>query len=238
MSDESPEQSLIRLDQSTFSVAIDKEAETLKADALEKVAMIVRVNDAESQEKAVAGQKAVLAVIRAVEKARQAAKEPILALGRALDAKAAEFVELLNEEGMRVAGLINDFQQKERVRIQAEAELQDNALTRLDREKAEKLSLAESVEEQDAIRQEYSHKEHLASTPIAPPPRARGQMVKPDFEITVTDVHELYRFHPNCVRPVPIMSELKALAAAGVKIRGVTVKPITRSTARTATKEI
>lgn len=225
---------LIKQDSGVVSLAPD--AQTMKAAALEASALVCRVNDAESQQKAVEAQAALLKVIRAVEQSREVAKKPVLELGRQIDQAARDFIAELDAEGNRVAALVNEFQETERIKLQAESRLQDSALSRLERERDEKLACAETMEEQDAIREEYSQKIHLTTTPLKATPIAKGQLAKPDFEITVTDIHALYHSNPNCVDMKPKLSVIKSLVASGFVPRGVTAKPVIRSTVRTATK--
>jgi hypothetical protein len=231
------EQSIIVTGTVPEGVSIATTMVTERAEALESSALIGKVEDAASQERAVASQGKLLTVIRAVERARKAVKEPVLALGKEIDRKAKEFIAELDAEGMRVAGLINEFQEKERMRLQSEARLQESALTRLEREENERIACASTLEEQDAVRSEFAAKRNLVtSAPLDPIPQARNQISKPDWYVTITDIHLLYRVHPNCVKLEPLLLEIKALLAIGVTLRGVTARQIVKSTVRTAQK--
>lgn len=222
---------LIKAAPAPVAISFDQEALKMRAEALESSALIAKVNDPKTQAEAVAAQTKLLTVIRAVEKARKAAKEPLLEFSRQLDQQASQFVVELDEEGNRIAALVNEYQEKERVRLAAEADLQNESLDRLEREEKEKLACADSLEEQDAIREEYCRKRYLLA-PVKAPPRAKGQLVKRDYDVTVTDIHLLYRTHPNCVKLTPLISEIKALLAVGVTPKGVTATQVTKSTVR------
>jgi hypothetical protein len=52
--------------------------------------------------------------------------------------------------------------------------------------------------------------------------------VREDWEITVNDLHALYRAHPFAVKLEPRLSELRQLLDAGIKVAGVTAKKITK----------
>lgn len=227
------DQALIRAETATATVALDQEALKLKAEALESCALIGRVQNAKEQATAVEAQGKLLAVIRAVEKARKAAKEPYLEMCRKIDRLAEEFATELDEEGNRLAALVNEFQEKERIRETAETRLLDEKLTQLEREENERLACADTVEAQDVIREEYSRRRYSLSAPLKPVARAKGQMVKSDFEVIVTDIHLLYRSHPQCVSLKPLISEIKALLTVGITPKGVTAKAVTKSTVRT-----
>lgn len=217
-----------------FEVSVTLDAETLKADALESSALIFRVRNAVEHGKAVEAQTKLLGLIRGVEKTRKKLKEPVLELARQIDNKAGQFIQQLEEEGMRIGALVNEFQELERAKQVAEAQLLTDSLNRLERERAEKVSLAESVGEQDKINEEYSRKVQEATAVTPAPVRAKGQMVKSDWDITISDINLLYRAHPTCVDLKPRVSEIKALLDAGVDVKGVTAKKAVKATVRTS----
>lgn len=227
---------LIKAEPQPITISFDQEALAMRAEALESSALIAKVDDTKSQETAVAAQAKLFTVIRAVEKARQAAKEPLLKFAKELDGRARDFVSEIHEEGNRVTALINKFQEKERVRLAAEADLQNAELDRLEREEKEKLACADTLEEQDAIREEYCRKRYILP-PVEAPARAHGQVVKRDYDVTVTDIHLLYRTHPHCVKLTPLISEIKSLLAVGVTPKGVIAQLVTKATVRSEKPE-
>ena len=65
--------------------------------------------------------------------------------------------------------------------------------------------------------------------------RAAGQVVKTDWEIQVTNPYELAKFHPDCVTIEPKLGQIKAHLAAGITVKGITAKQVTKSTVRAGT---
>lgn len=226
------EAQLVVTDVADQTVLIPTEAHTLKAAALESSALIFKVDSKETHDAAVDAQKKLLGLKRRLEKAREAAKRPLLDIGKKIDQAVREFTADIDEEGNRVAGLVNEYIEAQRIREAAEKRLQDAELSRLQQERNEKLALAATVEQQDAINEEYSRKEQMAQMSTVEPTRAHGQVVRTDWEVIVSDVHALYRSHPNCVDLKPRLSEIKALLNAGVEVRGVVAKRSAKATVR------
>lgn len=67
--------------------------------------------------------------------------------------------------------------------------------------------------------------------------RAQGQTVKQDWEITVVDIHKLYKFHPNCVSMEPRLTEIKSLIQAGATVQGVTAKQVMKAGVRSGRQQ-
>ena len=113
------EQALIVRDDSQLSVAFTPGALALRSSALEHSALVARVHDGDSQVRAVSAQKEISSVLHATEKARKAAKEPLLEFSRRIDDAAKDFVADLKDEQLRVASLVADYQQLEQARVRA-----------------------------------------------------------------------------------------------------------------------
>lgn len=80
-----------------------------KALALEMSGLIGRVSSDEDEKQAVEAQKALANLTRFCEKSRKEVKEPVLALGKAIDAAAKKFSEDLDTELQRIAKLVGDW---------------------------------------------------------------------------------------------------------------------------------
>lgn len=210
---------LISRDDSRLTVEFTAEALALKAQALERSALIGKVNDASTQEAAVAAQTEIANVLSLAEKARKACKEPILEFGRTIDDRARAFVGELKEEQLRLSKLVGDFQMLEQARVRAEQAAANTRLLELEREKAAAIQQATSHEELEAIQADFNDRA-AAEKPVAPT-RAEGQRVTEDWEITVSDIWLLAKSHPTCVKIQPMLSEIKMLLNAGVKVAGV-----------------
>lgn len=223
---------LIIRNDAALSVTFSPKAEELKESALAQAAMVGRVTDAEEQEAAVKAQCAIQWLVTNVEKARKLAKDPVLTFGRAIDLAAKTFVDELETEMTRISEKVGTFQQQELARKRAEEQAQNENLNQLERQKAEALVRCANEEQADAVTEFYNNKAAALSAPPAEPARADGQRIVNDWDIVVTDIHTLYRFHPNCCKVEPRLSEIKELLKQGVTPKGVTAKPTIKAGVR------
>ena len=76
---------------------------------------------------------------------------------------------------------------------------------------------------------------YVESRPIAAT-RAPGEVVKWDWEITVTNRFELARCHPDCVKIEPLLTPIKAALNAGRTVVGIEAKKIKVADVRAATR--
>ena len=251
-----------------LSIALNEEANALKNDALEVAALVGKVTNAGSQEVAVQAQQRLKSVLDLIERARKAAKEPILEAGRQIDQKVKDFRRELEDEYGRIQDLVGEFQREEVRKLSAERERQRLELERIEREKQAEISRinaeaqarqaeldrqAEAARneqerlkslQEKAMLQEAAAREKIAveqqsqieSAVVAPPLttiKARGQVVKDDWEITVLNPYELARYHPDCVLRIEhSVSAIKTLLNQGITVRGVTARKVTTSTVR------
>ena len=223
---------LIKLDWQDQTVTIDGKANELKAAALALAAEVWGVNNAATQDEAVKAQAEINGVLALVEKARKAAKEPALEFGRRIDDAAKAFVADLKPEQLRIAKLVGDFQAIEEARVRAAQQAQNQQLTELERRKAEEIAKAHSHAEIETIQALYNQRAAELNEPIVAA-RAEGQRVTQDWDVTVNDIHMLYRAHPNCVTLTPLVGEIKSLLKAGISVKGVVAKQIQKSTTTT-----
>ncbi len=112
--------------------------------------------------------------------------------------------------------------QQEKERIEAERR-------RIELETAQARATAQSHAELDAISSKYDAQAKDLPPVSFAPTRAQGQRVTNDWEVTVSDIHALYRHHPNCVELKPRLSEIKDLLKGGTTPKGVVAKPIVNS---------
>jgi hypothetical protein len=226
--------SLIVRDDSKLTVSFTEEAQKLKTSALESGALVGRVTNATEQEAAVRAQADLQRILGLAEKARKACKEPVLEFGRKIDATANAFREDLLAEMTRISTLVGSYQQREQARIRAEEQARNEKLLEIEREKAKALAKAKTESEVDAVQEKFNNKAAAMAPAPVEAPRAEGQRIASDWEVTITDIHELYRFHPNCVKLEPRLAEIKGLLNHGGTVRGITAKPIVKAGVRLA----
>jgi len=222
---------LIQRDDHQLSVTWTPEAIRLKTEALEAAAVVAVVTNPVQQAAAVEAQRALKAMANDCEKARKACKEPVLEFGRRIDSSAAAFRKELDAELMRLGKAVGDFVTAQEAKRRAEEALRLKELAEIERKRLAELAKAETHDQIDAVQEKFN--EAARNVPvIAPPPRATGQVVRDDWEITVTDIWLLARAHPGCVRIEELKSEIKALLNAGVDVKGVSAKRVTTSGVR------
>ena len=62
--------------------------------------------------------------------------------------------------------------------------------------------------------------------------RQKGQVVKEDWEISVTNPYELAKFHPDCVKIEALLTPIKQALNEGRTVKGITAKKVTKSSVR------
>lgn len=138
---------LVVRDDARLSFSYTEAANAMKESALAVGALVGRVSNAEENQIAVNAQGEISRMIAVAEKARVAAKEPILNFGRLIDAQAKQFVEDLKAELLRIAQLTADFQQLEQARVRAaeQARLAEQRKLEDERRMAEQAALREAA---------------------------------------------------------------------------------------------
>jgi hypothetical protein len=129
---------LIRND-SRREIAFTDQAQAIKTAALEKSALIAKVETPEQQETAVEAQRDLATLAKNVEAARKAAKEPILAFGKLIDDQAKSFVKDIADEQMRIAALVGSYQQLQAAKAAAEERARRLEAERIERERQAEL---------------------------------------------------------------------------------------------------
>lgn len=227
------EHALIQRNDASLTASYTAEAVALKDSALSLSGIIGKVSNADENQAAVSAQYEIHKVRTLAEKARKAAKEPVLEYGKRIDAAAKAFMAELDDEMLRISRLIGDFQALEQMKARAAEQLRSQELAKIEREKVEALAKVTSHEQADAIQAHFSEQVQQTATvaPVAPI-RAEGQVVKTDWEIVVTNPYELAKFHPACVKIEPRLSEIKQLLNEGITIKGITATKVTKASVR------
>lgn len=162
------------------------------------------------------------------EKARKDIKEPVLSLGREIDAKARDFSTEIDSEASRLLRLLGAYQaEQERIR-EAELRRQQQERERIERERIDaerkaieeakgaqteqQLELAErKVEEAATVAKQQS----AAIAPVAPVETVKGLSVKPVLKFEVVDIRRLHQFNPQFVELSAKASVINAAIKAG-----------------------
>lgn len=225
---------LIVRDDARLTLSFSASAEALRELALQASGIIGRVTTPDENAVAVEAQTKLADILSKVEKARKSIKAPILDFGRLIDTKAEEFVAEPKSEQLRIARMVGDYHALEQARIRAEEQARNEKLAAIERERAAALAQAKTHDAADAISEHFSNRIKEEAPAVDTSPRANGQRISNDWDITVCDVHLLYRAHPNCCELKPRMSEIKELLKMGITPKGVTAKPIVKASVRLA----
>lgn len=121
-----------RLDE--IEVSGSAEFESKRTELVYSAAEIERVTNAEEQEVAVLVGKDIKGLLNKIEKSRKEVKQPVLDLGRRIDAVAKEVSGQLAAEYKRITGLIAGFQQAEAARVAEENRKRQEAIEKERRE--------------------------------------------------------------------------------------------------------
>lgn len=177
--------------------------------------------------------RAITAYAKAIETARTDAKQPVLEVGRKIDALAKELTEKVVSEGNRISRLVGSFEAEERRKAEAariEAENRAADIARKAREEAAKAQQAAptaeaGIRKADAI-VEKAIQEVVAvrqQAQAVAAPRTAGTQVREEVCFEVHDIKALYAEHPELVMLEPNGSAIRAILrnAPNLQLAGV-----------------
>src|SRR5213075_2799342 len=184
-------ESLILISHDSNTVAATAAAQQLIEEALSIGALIGSVRTPEENEAANKAQVAIKTVRKQIEGDYRAAKDPIVQRGRNLDATYRMMVEELDKENGRIARLAGEFGLAEKRRLAAEQALAQEALAKLEREKAQAMAAAPvTLEAQQLVMDDFSRRQARELPLPSAPTRAAGQKIREDWDIRVTNIIE------------------------------------------------
>lgn len=215
-----------------LSLEFTPQAARLKREALELSAQIGKVADAASNLRAVAAQTELAQLVKLVEEARVAAKDPVLIFGRNIDAAAKAFTEELREEQWRLSRLVGDFQQLEQAKARAAQAAENERLAAIERERAKELAKATTHEELDKVQEKFDARAQQGGPVVLAPQKADNQTVREDWQYEVFDIWALARAHPGCIKIEGRALEIKSALKAGVNLAGVRAWKVTTAGVR------
>lgn len=199
------------------SVAIAPDAITRRDAAVSWAQMFDAVTTPEQQAEVVEAMKPLREIERGVEADRKAVKAPVLDLGRAVDAKAAQFVEPVAHELRRLSNLVAQYQFEERKRM-AEAEAKRQ-------EEIRKAAEVQRKAEEERRKAEAAGRPAPPPPPPAPPlpppvpfrepPKPAGLVVRDVWQFEVLDLRALYAARPELVKLEAKAAEINAAIARG-----------------------
>lgn len=216
---------------SAGEVSLTKEGAALIENTLATSGMIGRVAAVEENDRSVASQIDIKKLLKDMEDLRVELTKPSLEHQRKIKAVFDEAAKPLRDELSRLMKLSGDYVQLQDAKRRAEENARKEELTRLEKEREQAMSQAQSHEEREAVQAHYNDRAAVeaAVVPAPVPVAAKGQQAKPDWEIEIVDIYQFCRVFPSCVKIEPKISEIKALLRAGTvmsEAQGIRVKPI------------
>ena len=216
-----------------YKPSLTPDGEAMIQNALAELAMIGRVSNEQENASAVKAQVQCKEAIDLLEKTRVAIGKPALEFKRKVDDFFAQKKSELQAEMFRSQKLTGSYAQLQIAKQRAEENARKEELSRIEREREAALSKATSHDEREQLQAHYNERAAIESRPPENPlPRPKGQVVRTDWEITVTDPLALARMHPSCVKIEPKLTEIKALLNAGLTLAGVTAVKATTAGVR------
>ena len=192
------------------------------------------INKVESNgDLALAGEalKACKRIVADVEKSREAAKAPVLDLGREIDAAARGFCSEVVDHAQRLARLIGGYharieeaareaqrvRQRELDRIAAEQRAAEEKARQEAKIAQTEAQLETAVAAQQAAKVEAAQQSKAVVMPPPPPPKIAGMSVRSVWKFEVTNINELHLCNPQFVTLVPKTSDINAAITAGAR---------------------
>ncbi len=188
-------ESLILISHDSNSVAATDAAQQLIEEALSIGALIGSVRNADENEEATKAQVAIKSVRKQIEEAYRSCKDPLVHIGRKLDVTFRMLTDELDKENGRIARLAGEFGMAENRRIAAERALAQEALAKLEREKAQAMAAAPAtLEAQQLVMDDFSRRQARELPLPSAPTRAAGQKIREEWDIRTINVIELARW--------------------------------------------
>jgi hypothetical protein len=222
---------LIVRDDARLQVAFTTTAIALRDEALAIAGLVGKVTNDTENAAAVKAQMELTRVRQQAEKARKECKEPVIRFGKQIDDTARQFMSDIDSEMLRIGRLVGNFAALEQLRLREQQKAQQEALNKIEREKAAALAQAKTHEQADAIAEHFDQKAKLESAPLTVA-RESGQVIRQDWSIQVFNPYELARYHPECVNITPKLGEIKSLLNQGIAVKGVKAEKVTNATVR------
>lgn len=142
----------------------------------------------------------ILAWVKEIEADALEIRRPLTAMHGKVCALEQAFVKELKEEAWRLGQLAEPWVQLEVARQKNEETLKRQDLTDVERERLEAELKATTLDEKQAVREEYQMRAAVVSArPLAPPGIAKNQKPKWVWKFTATNLLEVAKFAPDCV---------------------------------------
>lgn len=234
------------------AISVDPTFTAQKRLAIEEAQLCQSVNDPFTQAAATESLRALARIQKQVEEDRQRIKQPVLQIGRQIDATAQGFVADVATEINRLKGLLSSYEVEQRRKADEERRRQEEAQRQaqeaerrrqaeLERQRREAEEAARNAEQAKTAQEATQalqaavvaeEKAEALAAPVAQPVfvapvvhRADGSVVSERWTFDLVDIRALYAAHPELVQLTPKRAEILTLIRAGTReIPGLTVR--------------
>lgn len=213
------------------------DAIALKQDALAVASLVGTVASAEQNEQAVKAQAGLSQLAKLVEEHRKAAKAPILAFGKSIDAAAKDFLGEITAEQTRLATLVGNYQSLLLAKQRAEDAARNKELQEIERQRQAEIAKAKDHSALDAINTLFDQRAADQARPIEAPIRAEGQAVREVWEIESINEWVLARARPDLVRKIEFDMVAVKQALEHGSLPGVKARKAVKATVRVASQK-
>lgn len=216
-------------------IAIVPEALEARRMALDLAKSVSQVTDAGTQRQAAEALATVKGLVRQVEDARKAVKQPVLDAGRKIDGIAKDFCGDLEAEAKRLSMLVGSYQEKERAKREEAERAAREREAAIMADLAAKEAVAKDGEV-EALRDEavdaiVEARQEAANAYV---PQSDGTMIRKTWKFEVTDIQSLYAAHPELCVISPNNAAIRAVIKNRQDIPGLRVWSETAAVVRSS----
>ena len=165
-----------------------------------------------------------------IEQERLASERAAIAQQKAAERAAAEATNAEQRKAAEEAQRAANAARQEAERAAAEAN-RENEAKRIEAERIQRQATELAAAQAQNAAERAANLTAAEAKPITAT-RSFGQMVKEDWEVSVTNPWELAKFHPDCVKIEPLLLPIKVLLNQGITVKGVRAERTTKVTAR------
>jgi hypothetical protein len=207
-------------------------AEQMRENALVASALIGKVETGDQNAACFKARKNIKSLLSLVEAERTIYNKPLLEAQRALKRMTETFCLDLEKEQGRLENLERQFQMAENRRAEEERQEQQRKLDEIEEKRLADLAAAKTDEQKEVINQRAEEAAYVESRPVEVT-RAKGQVVREDWEIDQINDFQLVKHRPDLVRRFEWdMVGIKQALNSGLSLPGVRARKVTKIGAR------
>lgn len=209
----------------TPAVELTVEATEARDGLLREASRITTVADQIDADSAAMILRNMQSFLRTIEAGRKSVKQPVLDVGRQIDATAKELVQTLAVESDRISRLLGSYQAEQRRLADERIREERRRLEAEAKERAAAIAAAETAEDRDKAKVEAQNAlaERQAALAEVTPPKIEGTSVRTTWCFEVVDIEHLYKCAPHLCIIEPNNAAIRAAIKNGKQFPGLRV---------------